>query len=198
MAGAVVRRGSLAIEARRDHRRRRSLRWRAVARILIVGGGCSGRELAARMVGDGHAVRITTREERGREEIERSGAECWIGTPDRLATMRGALDHVTIACWMLAGANGEPAQLQDLHGSRLEFFLSQAIDTTVRGLVYDATPGGSVPSELLASGAAIVERMTELNAIPAAVIDLEQGRAEQAAWVDAAVNAIDGLLSGES
>jgi hypothetical protein len=167
-----------------------------VARILIVGGGCPGRELAARLVGDGHAVRITTREERGRAEIERSGAECWIGTPDRLATMRGALDHVTIACWMLAGAHGEPAQLRDLHGSRLEFFLSQAIDTTVRGFLYDATPGGAVPSELLADGAAIVKRMTELNAIPAAVLDVEREGEGSPAWVHTAADAIDGLLSG--
>jgi hypothetical protein len=167
-----------------------------VARILIVGGGCPGRALAARMIGDGHAVRITTREERGRAEIERSGAECWIGTPDRLATMRGALDHVTIACWMLAGAHGELAQLNDLHESRLEFFLSQAIDTTVRGFVYDATPGGDVASELLAGGAAIVRRMTELNVIPAAVLDVERRGEDSAAWVDAAAGAIDGLLSG--
>jgi hypothetical protein len=168
-----------------------------VARILIVGGGCAGRELAVRMIGDGHAVRITTREERGRAEIERSGAECWIGTPDRLATMRGALAHVTIACWMLAGAHGEPAQLHDLHGSRLEFFLSQAIDTTVRGFVYDAAPGGDVPSGLLADGAAIVRRMTELNAIPAAVLDVERDGQGSAAWVEAAAAAIDRLLSGE-
>jgi hypothetical protein len=179
-----------------DHRRRRSLRWRAVARILIVGGGCPGRELAARLIGDGHAVRITTREERGRAEIERSGAECWIGTPDRLASMRGALDHVTIACWMLAGARGELAQLRDLHGSRLEFFLSQAIDTTVRGFLYDATPSGEVSSELLGDGTAIVKRMTELNAIPVAVLEIDRDGDRQREWVAAAAGAIERLLSG--
>jgi len=177
-----------------------------VARILIVGGGCAGRELAARMIGDGHAVRITTREERGRAEIERSGAECWIGTPDRLATMRGALDHVTIACWMLARAHGEPEQLHALHGSRLEFFLSQAIDTTVRGFLYDAVPArGGVPAELLAEGARIVARMTALNAIPAAVLGDDESRApasdardrgEHETYVDAAAAAIERLLSG--
>ena len=167
-----------------------------MARILIVGGGCPGRELAARLIGDGHAVRITTREERGRAAIERSGAECWIGTPDRLATMRGALDHVTIACWMLAGARGDSAQLRDLHGSRLEFFLSQAIDTTIRGFLYDATPAGEAPRELLADGAAIVTRMTELNAIPATVLDEARDDGGRAAWVGAAAGAIDALLGG--
>ncbi len=38
----------------------------------------------------------------------RVGAECLIGTPDRLASMRGALDGVTIACWMLATVQGDP------------------------------------------------------------------------------------------
>jgi hypothetical protein len=167
-----------------------------VARILIVGGGCPGRELAARMVTAGHAVRVTTRSERGRAEIERSGAECWIGTPDRLATMRGALDHVTIACWMLAGAHGEREQLTDLHRSRLEFFLSQAIDTTVRGFLYDATPGGDVPADLLAEGAEIVRRMTQLNAIPAVVLDSGRERRDRDGWVAAASSAIELLLSG--
>jgi hypothetical protein len=167
-----------------------------VARILIVGGGCPGRELAARMVGDGHAVRITTREERGRAEIERSGAECWIGTPDRLATMRGALDHVTIACWMLAGAHGDPEQLADLHCSRLEFFLSQAIDTTVRGFVYDARPSGRVPAELLGEGAEIVRRMTQLNAIPAAVLEGENER-DRDGRVAQTAGAIERLLGGD-
>jgi hypothetical protein len=168
-----------------------------VARILIVGGGCPGRELAARLVGDGHAVRVTTRSEAGREQIECSGAECWIGTPDRLATMRGALDHVTIACWMLAGAHGTAEELEALHASRLEFFLSQAIDTTIRGFVYDATPGGGVSEELLGEGAAIVRRMTELNVIPAAVLGLDGGGEDRDAWVAAASAAIAWLLSGE-
>ena len=40
-------------------------------------------------------MRITTRTEAGRAAIEAAGAECWIGTPDRLATLRRALDGVT-------------------------------------------------------------------------------------------------------
>ena len=77
-----------------------------MARILIVGGGCRGRRLAACMVAAGHSARITTRSEAGRGAIEQAGAECWIGTPDRLATLRGALDSVTIACWLLGSASG--------------------------------------------------------------------------------------------
>ena len=48
-----------------------------------------GRRLAAEMTEHGHALRITTRTEASRAAIEATGAECWIGTPDRLATLRG-------------------------------------------------------------------------------------------------------------
>ena len=189
-----------------------------MARILIVGGGCPGRSLARRLTDGGHAVRITTRDESARAEIVAAGAECWIGTPDRLATLRGALDHVTIACWLLAGARGQREQLSALHSSRLELFLTQAIDTTVRGFLYDATVpvrapapapaqdrpsddgrgGDRVTPEQLAGGARIVERLTTLNVIPAAVLSAD-GRPEsgaRSAWVDRAGAAIDGLLSG--
>lgn len=116
-----------------------------MARILIVGGGCLGRRLTAELIESGHAVRATTRSEAHRAAIEGSGAECWIGTPDRLATLRGALQNVTIACWLLAGVTGAQAQVRALHGSRLELFLSQAIDTTVRGVVYDAASATVAP-----------------------------------------------------
>jgi choline dehydrogenase-like flavoprotein len=181
-----------------------------VARILIVGGGCPGRSLARRLTEGGHAVRITTRGESARGAIEATGAECWIGTPDRLATLRGALDHVTIACWMLAGARGAAGQLSALHSSRLELFLTQAIDTTVRGFVYDAIApgddrgleedrgGDGVTPEQLAGGARIVARLTALNAIPVAVLsaDGRTGSEARSAWVDRAGAAIDELLSG--
>jgi nucleoside-diphosphate-sugar epimerase len=165
-----------------------------VARILIVGGGCPGRRLAARLVDDGHAVRLTTRTEQRRAEVEAIGAECWIGTPDRLATMRGALEHVTVACWMLARADGDAEQVAALHGSRLEFFLGQAIDTTVRGLLYDASPGVVAP-DVLAGGRRAFESLTALNAIPAVVLDAGAD-ADSEAWITSAADAIDELLAG--
>jgi hypothetical protein len=164
-----------------------------VARILIVGGGCRGRSFAEAMVAQGHAVRATTRTEDGRAAIEAIGAECWIGTPDRLATLRGALENVTIACWMLAQAHGAPGELAALHGSRLEFFLSQAIDTTVRGLIYDASPGG-VSSELLTGGQRLFESLTELNAIPAVVLG-GNGILDGQEWVGEASGAVASLLA---
>src|SRR4029077_8068753 len=157
------------------------------------GGGCRGRRFAAQMVERGHAVRATTRTEAGRAAIEQSGAECWIGTPDRLATLRGALDSVTIACWLLGSATGRPGQLDVLHGSRLELFLTQAIDTTVRGFVYEAS-GTTVAPQALAGGERIVRALTGRNAIPVAFLRADPGDVE--AWLAQARAAVESLLGG--
>jgi uncharacterized protein YbjT (DUF2867 family) len=161
-----------------------------VARILIVAGGCRGRQLAAELVRDGHAVRVTTRSELGREAIEASGAECWIGTPDRLATMRGALDRVAILCWLLGTATGAPEELAALHSTRLEFFLTQAIDTTVRGLVYEAS---GAPAGLLNDGAQRARALAARNSIP--LSSLHTDPRDPAAWREDARAAIDALLA---
>jgi nucleoside-diphosphate-sugar epimerase len=164
-----------------------------VARILIVGGGCRGRRLASAIAQEGHAVRITTRSETSRAAIERAGAECWIGTPDRLATLRAALEGVTILCWLLGSAVGGAQEVAALHGSRLEFFLTQAIDTTVRGVIYEAS-GTAMPPQLLREGAAIARAVTQRNAIPLAL--LSTGPEDVEAWLMEAGAAVQGLLSG--
>jgi nucleoside-diphosphate-sugar epimerase len=156
-----------------------------VARVLIVGGGCRGRALASELIGDGHALRITTRAERGRDPIEALGAECWVGTPDRLQTLRGALEGVTVACWALATASGEPDSLAALHTTRLELFLTQAIDTTVRGLLYEAAGEGR-------RGEDITRSITARNKIPVAW--LREDALAVDAWVAAARGAVTGFL----
>jgi hypothetical protein len=163
-----------------------------VARILIVGGGCRGRRLAATLADDRHAVRITTRTEDGRAAIEASGAECWIGTPDRLATLRAALEGVTILCWLLGSATGPEQQLRALHAARLEFFATQAIDTTVRGFIYEAC--GTMPAEVLRGGVEIVRSVTERNAIPLALLTADPS--DEGAWQEQAAAAVDSLLIG--
>jgi len=63
-------------------------------------------------------VRITTRTDSGRAAIEAVGAECLIGTPDRLASLRGALEGVTVACWMLViprRAGSEASMDSEIH-----------------------------------------------------------------------------------
>jgi hypothetical protein len=163
-----------------------------VARILIVGGGCRGRRLASEMSSEGHAVRITTRAEGGRAAIEASGAECWIGTPDRLATLRAALENVTIVCWLLGSVEGSEEEIGTLHSSRLQFFLSQVIDTTVRGFVYEAS--GPAPRGALAEGERIVRALGERNAIPVAFLRADPGDAD--AWLANAHAEIGALLAG--
>ncbi|MGI8558842.1 MAG: hypothetical protein ACR2ND_11145 [Solirubrobacteraceae bacterium] len=159
-----------------------------MARILIVGGGCRGLGLARSLRGDGHAVRVTTRTERGRAAIERSGAECWIGTPDRIASLRYALENVTLVCWLLGNASGERAH--ELHGSRLEFMLSQTIDTTARGVVYEAA--GRIDGAVLSAGAELVAERARYNEIPFALLDCDP--ADETAWFERARAAIDALL----
>jgi hypothetical protein len=139
-------------------------------------------------MGEGHAVRITTRSPAGQAAIEASGAECLIGTPDRLATLRGALDGVAIACWLLATARGPREQIQALHGSRLESFLCQAIDTTVRGFVYEAPSACAAK----AAGERIVRAVASRNAIPVGFVRADP--CDLDAWLADAGGAVDGLL----
>jgi len=164
-----------------------------VARILLVAGGCRGRRLARDLVGEGHAVRVTTRTEVGRAAIEATGAECWIGTPERLGTLRAALESVTIVCWLLGTVAGEGEEVRALHASRLEFFLGQVIDTTVRGFVYEAA-GGAVGADVLAGGERIVRRVAERNEIPVGFLRADPGNADT--WLAGAHAEIDALLLG--
>ena len=162
-----------------------------MARILIVGGGARARALATELGRAGHAVRMTTRTEAGRSAIEQTGAECWIGTPDRIASLRYALEGVTIACWLLGTASGTDEEVAALHGPRLAFFCSQAIDTTVRGLVYEAA--GCVAGELLEAGADLVATTAAFNEIPLRIIRADP--ADEPAWLAQAQDSIGALLA---
>jgi hypothetical protein len=170
-----------------------AVRSPAVARILIVAGGCRGRRLARELVAQGHAVRVTTRAEAGRAAIEATGAESWIGTPERLGTLRAALENVTIVCWLLGTVTGLEEEVRALHGSRLEFFLGQVIDTTVRGFIYEAA-GVTVAEEILAAGERIVRTAGERNAIPVAFLKADLEKPE--VWQAEAQATVAGLLGG--
>lgn len=161
-----------------------------MARVLIVAGGCRGRQLGRALVETGRAVRITTRTPAGRPGIEAIGGECWIGTPDRIGSLRYALENVTVLCWLLGTARGEPAHVGELHGPRLEFMLSQTIDTTVRGVVYEAA--GTVSPPALAGGSALVSGWAALNRVPRRILQTDP--ADAAAWLAEAVDAVEGLV----
>jgi hypothetical protein len=159
-------------------------------RVLLVGGGCRGLALARALVAAGHAVRVVTRREAHRGGIEAAGAECWIGDPDVVGTLRYALENVTILVWALGTATGDPAAVAGLHGSRLEMMLSKTVDSTVRGVVYEAA--GTAGPDAFAAGLALLRRTCDLNEIPYAIVDCTP--ADREAWAEAARHAIDGLI----
>jgi uncharacterized protein YbjT (DUF2867 family) len=150
----------------------------------MVGGGCRGLALARALVADGNAVRAVTRSPARRAEIEAAGCECWIGDPDRIGTLRYAVDNATILLWLLATASGPG--VADLHGSRLRMMLERTVDTTVRGVVYEGRAE---------SGLAEMERAHRLNEIPYAVLDANPRDLD--AWLPAARAAVEGLLSAD-
>jgi hypothetical protein len=149
-------------------------------RVLLVGGGRPGLALTRALTADGHAVRFVTRTAARRADVEAAGGECWIGDPDRIGSLRYALDNVTVLLWLLGPVDPEHA---DLHGSRLTMMLERTIDTTVRGVIYEGTD----------EGAAEVRRMAVYNEIPYAILDVS--RDDEDAWVAAVLAAIDGVLA---
>ncbi len=103
-----------------------------MARILIVPCGCRGRSLARELRAEGHAVRGTTRDPAHAAAIAETGAEPYIGDPDRIATLMDALHGVTVVCWLM-GTIPDP----DLHAGRLRMLWEKLVDTPVRGVVYE-------------------------------------------------------------
>lgn len=109
-----------------------------MARVLIVGCGCRGQELARELVAAGHAVRGTTRDPARADAIAAAGAEPYIGDPDRIGTLMDALHAVTILVWLFGDLPDA-----DLHGGRLRMLFEKLVDTPVRGVVYEAAlPAG--------------------------------------------------------
>ncbi len=163
-----------------------------MARCLIIGCGCRGRSLAGELVARGHAVRGTTRSETKLAAIEAAGAEAVLGDPDVVGTLARSFDHVSVACVLLGSATGTEAELSALHGTRLEMLLTKMVDTTLRGVVYEAV--GTVDPAVLAAGAALVRACCEDARIPYAL--LEADPADHEAWRSAAVAGVDSALAG--
>jgi uncharacterized protein YbjT (DUF2867 family) len=161
-----------------------------LARCLIIGCGCRGIELGGELRSAGHAVRGTTRDSRRIEQLEIAGIESVVGDPDRIATLAAAFEHVTVACLLLGSAAGSADQLQALHTSRLQMLLGRMLDTTIRGIVYEAN--GSVPGDVLEAGARIVQIACEGSRIP--YVLLRADSREHGPWLEEASEAAAGLL----
>lgn len=157
----------------------------------MVGCGCRGRALAAAVREDGHAVRGTSRRAEARSEIEAVGAEFHRGDPDRIGTLTYALDGATILAWLMGSARGTFEELAALHSTRLQMLLERTIDTSVRGVVYEAA--GDIPADLLEAGAETVRRACRYSEIPHAILAADP--AEPTMWLAEARAAVLGLLA---
>lgn len=120
------------------------------------------------LLADGWAVRGTSRREEGLAPIEVAGIEPALADPEQPATLLDLVGDVAAVYWLLGSATGEPENIEAIHGSRLERFLERLVETPVRRFVYEAF--GSVDPELLAGGAALVERAAETWRIPVEVL----------------------------
>ena len=161
-----------------------------MARVLIVGCGCRGRALARELAAQGHAVRGTTRHPARLPEIAAAGVEPVLADPDRIGTLMEALADVTVVCWLLGNAT-EPADIAELHGSRLSMLFERLVDTPVRGVLYEAA--GPLAPELYARGCEIAAAAQDTWRMPVATLDVDP--TAHARWLSAATVAVEGLLT---
>jgi hypothetical protein len=149
-----------------------------VARVLIVGCGCRGRELGEALATDGHAVRGTSRTEGGRAAIAAAGLEAVEADPDRVGTLMAHLAGTSVVCWLMGSAEGEAAAVEAVHGPRLKALLQRLVDSGVRGLVYEGA--GTAPAAVLVEGAEEVRLASARWRMPAEVVLAEPAGPE---WV---------------
>jgi hypothetical protein len=161
-----------------------------LARALIVGCGCRGRELGTELAGLGWQVRGTSRSPEGREAIEATGLEAAEADPDRPGTVLDLCGDVGVVVWLLGSAAGGADEVSAIHGPRLERLMEKLVDSPVRGFAYEAA--GSVEAELLSTGRQIVERAGETWRIPVAF--LTTARDEQA-WAVTSAARVAALLT---
>jgi nucleoside-diphosphate-sugar epimerase len=161
-----------------------------VARVLIVGCGCRGQALARELIAAGHAVRGTTRDPARAAAIAAAGAEPYVGDPDRIGTLMEALAGVTVVCWLMGSAGGDPERVFALHDGRLRMLWEKLVDTPVRGVVYEAA--GSVDPAALRRGEAVARVAHETWRIPLEYLRADP--ADHAAWLAAGRAAVDRVL----
>ena len=113
-----------------------------MARALIVGCGCRGRQLGERLLADGWAVRGTSRRQEGLEAIEAAGIEAAPADPERPGTILELVDDVAVLVLLLGNASGSEEELAAIHGPRLERLMEHLVETPVRGVLYEGTEGG--------------------------------------------------------
>jgi uncharacterized protein YbjT (DUF2867 family) len=159
-----------------------------LARALIVGCGCRGRELGTELARIGWQVRGTSRRPEGLDAIKAAGIEPAPADPDRPGTVLEVCGDVAVVVWLLGSANREAASA--IHGSRLESLLEKLVDSPVRGFAYEAA--GSLSAGTLSEGARITERAGERWRIPVIVLAEDRG---DPGWAERTAAAVARLLT---
>lgn len=163
-----------------------------MARVLIVGCGCHGRELGVELRERGWAVRGTSRRQEGLEAIEASGIEAAIADPDRVGSILDQVGDVAVVIWALGSARGSAEELEAVNVLRLGSLLEKLVDTPVRGFVFEAA--GSAGEENLAAGRELVEQAARTWMIPVVVVT--EPRVGADAWTEAMAAAVESAISG--
>jgi hypothetical protein len=161
-----------------------------VARALIVGCGCRGRELGSRLAEEGWAVRGTSRFDSGLGAIASAGLDPAAADPSRPGTILDLIGDVALVYWLLGSAGGDD-EVAMVHGERLEHLLQRLVDTPVRGFVYEAA--GTAPADQLRQGAALVERAERTWRIRTAILKADP--ADHSSWLEEAAGAGTSLLA---
>ncbi|MHB8492123.1 MAG: hypothetical protein ACYDA6_07940 [Solirubrobacteraceae bacterium] len=165
-----------------------------MARVLIVGEGERAMALGEALAGSGHAARVVVQAHPEGPPGERlapaSGVELIEGDPNRLATMRGALERVTVACWLFGSMSGAAELTEAIHGPRLTAFMGQVVDSSARAFLYESA--GSVAAAVLDAGAQRAREIAARNAIALALLDRDP--ADRRAWLADAMERITGLI----
>ncbi|MGI9557063.1 MAG: hypothetical protein ACR2N5_03885 [Solirubrobacterales bacterium] len=165
-----------------------------MARALIVGCGCRGRSLGRSLLAEGWEVRGTSRSVGGLNEIAAAGLEAAEADPERPGTVLDLVADVTVLVWLLGSAAGPRNEVEAIHGPRLASLLEKLVDTPVRGFAYEAS--GSVTSEVLAGGRALVSDAATRWHIPVAFIEGQVRSADD--WAAASRERVLGLVHGAS
>jgi nucleoside-diphosphate-sugar epimerase len=159
-----------------------------VARALIVGCGCRGRELGERLLAEGWAVRGTSRRQDGLAAIEAAGIEPALADPDRPGTVLELVNDVAVLVLLLGGLSGRGEEVAAIHGPRLERLMEHLVETPVRGVVYEGTEAGNE----------VVRAASRTWRIPVRTVSASLSLSPYAGVGDRLAGEVAAVLAGES
>lgn len=158
-----------------------------MARALIVGCGCRGRELGEQLLAAGWAVRGTSRRAEGLAAIEAAGIEPALADPGRPGTILELVNDVAVLVLLLGSAGGSEEELAAIHGPRLERLMEHLVETPVRGVVYEGTEAGGE----------IVRAAARTWRIPVRTISANPSQSPHAEDGDGFASEVMAVLAGE-